>query len=64
MNYKTEKKDKMQELYNLKKTYSKQNKKSYGKMSDVLMITNDRINTIVLTCGVIICSIFISIITK
>lgn len=64
MNYKTEKKDKMQELYNLKKAYSKQNKKSYGKMSDVLMITNDRINTIVLTFGVIICSIFISIITK
>lgn len=64
MNYQTEKIDKMQELYNLKKAYSKQTKKSYAKMSDALIITNDRLNTLVLTFGVIICSIFISIITK
>ncbi|MBO5183116.1 MAG: hypothetical protein J6B64_01835 [Bacilli bacterium] len=57
------KKEKMQELYNLKKAYSQTSKKSYGKLSDTLIITNDRINTIVLTVGVIVCSIFISIIT-
>lgn len=64
MNYESEKIDKMQELYNLKKAYSKKNQKSYTKMTDVLAITNDRLNTLVLTFGVIICSIFISIITK
>ena len=64
MNYKSEKNDKMQELYDLKKSYSKQTQKSYAKLSDALIINNDRINTLVLTCGVIICSILISIITK
>jgi len=64
MNYKSEKNDRMQELYELKKTYSKQNTKQYAKMSDALIINNDRLNTLVLTCGVIICSILISIITK
>lgn len=64
MNYKSEKVDKMQELYDLKKAYSKQNKKSYTKMTDALVITNDRLNTLVLTFGVIICSIFISLITR
>ena len=31
MNYKVDKLDKMQELYNLKKSYSKTNQKSYTK---------------------------------
>lgn len=64
MSYQNEKLDKMQELYNLKKSYSKQNQKSYAKLTDALLITNDRINTLVLTFGVIICSIFIGLITK
>lgn len=64
MNYKSEKINKMQELYDLKKSYSKQTQKSYTKLSDALIINNDRLNTLVLTCGVIICSILISIITK
>jgi len=64
MSYQNEKLDKMQELYNLKKSYSKQNQKSYTKLTDALLITNDRINTLVLTFGVIICSIFIGLITK
>ena len=64
MNYKSEKMDKMQELYDLKKSYSKKAQKSYAKLSDALIINNDRINTLVLTCGVIICSILITIITK
>ena len=64
MNYKSGKIDKMQELYDLKKSYSKQAQKSYTKLSDALIINNDRINTLVLTCGVIICSILITIITK
>jgi len=64
MNYKSEKADKMQELYNLKKAYSKKNQKSYIKMTDALVINNDRLNTLVLTFGVIICSIFISLITR
>ena len=64
MNYKSEKIDKMQELYDLKKSYSNQSQKPYVKMTDALIINNDRLNTLVLTCGVIICSILISIITK
>ena len=64
MNYKSEKINKMQELYDLKKSYSKEKQKSYTKLSDALIINNDRLNTLVLTCGVIICSILISIITK
>jgi hypothetical protein len=64
MNYKTEKNNKMQELYDLKKSYSKQSQKTYAKLSDALIINNDRLNTLVITCGVIICSILISIITK
>ena len=64
MSYKNEKVKKMQELYELKKSYSKADNKSYAKMSDALIISNDRINTIVLTFGVIICSIFIGIIIK
>lgn len=64
MNYKVDKLDKMQELYNLKKSYSKTNQKSYTKLTDALMITNDRLNTLVITFGVIICTIFITIITK
>ena len=64
MNYKAERSNKMQELYELKKSYSKTPQKSYAKMSDALVITNDRINTLVLTFGVIVCSIFIGIITR
>lgn len=64
MNYKVDKLDKMQELYNLKKSYSKTNQKSYTKLTDALMITNDRLNTLVITFGVIICTIFITLITK
>lgn len=64
MSYKKEKINKMQELYELKKSYSKTATKSYAKMSDALVISNDRINTLVLTFGVIICSIFIGIIIK
>ena len=64
MNYKSEKIDRRQELYDLKKSYSKQKVKPYAKLTDALVINNDRLNTLVLTCGVIICSILISIITK
>lgn len=64
MNYKTEKNNRMQELYDLKKSYSKQNTKSYTKVTDALTINNDRINTLVLTFGVIICSLLIGFITK
>lgn len=64
MNYKKEKTDKMQELYELKKSYNAPTPKTYAKMSDALIITNDRLNTLVLTFGVIVCSIFIGIITK
>ena len=64
MNYQSEKINRMQELYDLKKSYSKQRIKPYAKLSDALIINNDRLNTLVLTCGVIICSILISIITK
>lgn len=64
MSYKSKKAIKMQELYDLKKSYSNARPKSYAKMSDALMISNDRLNTLVLTCGIIICSIFISLIIK
>lgn len=64
MNYKSKKADKMQELYELKKAYSKEKPKSYAKISDALVISNDRLNTLVLTFGVIICSLLISFITK
>lgn len=64
MSYKSKKAIKMQELYDLKKSYSNVRPKSYAKMSDALMISNDRLNTLVLTCGIIICSIFISLIIK
>lgn len=64
MNYKSEKVNKMQELYELKKAYSKEKPKSYAKISDALVISNDRLNTLVLTFGVIICSLLISLITK
>lgn len=55
---------KMQELYELKKAYSTKKPKSYAKISDALIISNDRLNTLVLTFGVIICSLLIGIITK
>lgn len=64
MNYKSEKNDRMQELYDLKKSYSKKSSKPYAKMSDALIINNDRLNTLVLTFGVIICSLIIGLITK
>ena len=64
MSYKSKKAIKMQELYDLKKSYSNVRPKSYTKMSDALIISNDRINTLVLTCGIIICSIFISLVIK
>ena len=64
MSYKSKKTMKMQELYDLKKSYSNARPKSYAKMSDALMISNDRLNTLVLTFGVIICSIFIGLIIK
>lgn len=64
MSYKSKKANKMQELYDLKKSYSNVRPKSYTKMSDVLMISNDRVNTLVLTFGVIICSIFLGLIIK
>ena len=57
-------KNKMEELYQLKKAYSSTRQKNYAKMSDALTVKNDRLNTLVLTFGVIICSIFISIITR
>ena len=64
MSYKNEKINKMKELYELKKSYSKNQNKSYAKMSDALVISNDRINTLVLTFGILVCSIFIGIIIK
>lgn len=64
MSYKNEKINKMQELYELKKSYSKNKNKSYAKISDALIISNDRINTLVLTFGILVCSIFIGIIIK
>ena len=64
MSYKSKKAAKMQELYDLKKSYSSSKVKSYAKMSDALIISNDRLNTLVLTFGVIICSIFIGLIIK
>ena len=64
MNYNSKKMDKMQELYELKKAYSKEKPKSYTKMSDALVISNDRLNTLVLTFGVIICSLLIGFITR
>ena len=64
MSYKNEKINKMKELYELKKSYSKSQNKSYAKMSDALVISNDRINTIVLTFGILVCSLFIGIIIK
>ena len=64
MNYKSEKNNRMQELYDLKKSYSSVRPKSYIKMSDAFVISNDRLNTFVLAFGVIICSIFIGLIIK
>ena len=64
MSYKSKRAVNMQELYDLKKSYSGAKAKSYIKMSDALMISNDRLNTLVLTFGVIVCSIFIGLIIK
>ena len=64
MNYNSKKMDRMQELYELKKSYSTKKQKSYAKISDALVISNDRLNTWVLTFGVIICSLLIGIITR
>ena len=64
MNYKNKKAEKMQELFELKKSYSSAKEKSYVKISDALVISNDRLNTLVLTFGVIVCSIFIGLFVK
>lgn len=64
MNSKKQRQEKMQELYELKKSYSKSNPKPYAKISDALVITNDRLNTLVLTFGIIACSVFLGIITR
>ena len=64
MNYSSKRENKMQELYDLKKSYSNVRPKSYIKMSDAFVISNDRINTFVIAFGVIVCSIFIGLIMK
>ena len=64
MNYSSKRENKMQELYDLKKSYSNVRPKSYIKMSDAFVISNDRINTFVIAFGVIVCSIFIGLITR
>ena len=64
MDYNSKKNDRMQELYELKKSYSKEKPKSYTKLRDALVISNDRLNTWVLTFGVIICSLLIGFITR
>jgi len=64
MDYNSKRNDRMQELYEFKKAYSKEKPKSYTKLSDALTINNDRLNTLVLTFGVIICSLLIGIITR
>lgn len=64
MDYDSKKNDRLQELYEFKKTYSKEKPKSYTKISDALTISNDRLNTLVLTFGVIICSLLIGLITR
>ena len=43
MNYSSKRENKMQELYDLKKSYSNVRPKSYIKMSDAFVISNDRI---------------------
>ena len=64
MNYSSKRENKMQELYDLKKSYSNVRPKSYVKMSDAFVISNDRLNTFVIAFGVIVCSIFIGLIMK
>lgn len=64
MNYTSKREVKMQELYALKKSYSNVRPKSYVKMSDAFVISNDRLNTFVIAFGVIVCSIFIGLIIK
>ena len=64
MNYTSKREAKMKELYDLKKSYSSVRPKSYIKMSDAFVISNDRINTFVIAFGVIVCSIFIGLITR
>lgn len=64
MNYTSKREAKMQELYDLKKSYSNVRPKSYVKMSDAFVISNDRLNTFVIAFGVVVCSIFIGLIIK
>ena len=64
MNYTSKREAKMQELYDLKKAYSNVRPKSYAKLSDAFVISNDRLNTFVIAFGVIVCSIFIGLIIK
>ena len=64
MNYTSKREVKMQELYDLKKSYSNVRPKSYIKMSDAFVISNDRLNTFVIAFGVIVCSIFIGLVIK
>ena len=64
MNYASKREAKMKELYDLKKSYSSVRPKSYIKMSDAFVISNDKLNTFVIAFGVIVCSIFLGLIIK
>lgn len=64
MDYRENRNDKLNELFRIKKEMGKKRKSNNLKFTDTLMISNDRVNTLVLSFGILICTIFISIIVR